>query len=85
MRKCTHWVPNEYTCKMNRKNVAFKIRIEEELRREFVEVCRAEDMTAAQVVRSFMHDYLERHRQMKQQNLFDSGYESSETKVGLRK
>ena len=57
---------------MSKKEVAFKIRISEELRREFVEVCRADDMTAAQVVRRFMRDYIERNRQSMQKNLFDT-------------
>jgi len=55
---------------MSKKNVAFKIRIEEELRREFVEICQSEDMTAAQVVRRFMRGYIERHKQSIQGSLF---------------
>jgi antitoxin component of RelBE/YafQ-DinJ toxin-antitoxin module len=51
-------VPMGYTCGIDKKNVALKIRVEEELRREFIEVCRAEDMTAAQVVRQFMREYI---------------------------
>ena len=43
---------------MARKDVAFKIRIGEELRRVFVEACRAEDRPAAQVVREFMRTYV---------------------------
>ena len=51
-----------YTCGMNKKNVALKIRVEEELRRDFIEVCRSEDMTAAQVVRKFMRGYIAQNR-----------------------
>ena len=47
---------------MNKKDVALKIRVEEELRREFIETCRSEDMTAAQVVRKFMREYIERKK-----------------------
>ena len=47
-----------YTLLVARKNVAFKIRIEEELRRAFVEVCQAEDRPAAQVLREFMRNYV---------------------------
>jgi antitoxin component of RelBE/YafQ-DinJ toxin-antitoxin module len=55
---------------MTKKNVAFKIRIDEELRREFVEICQSEDLTAAQVVRKFMRGYIERHKQAFQGSLF---------------
>ena len=43
---------------MKRKDVAFKIRIDEELRRTFVEACHAEDRSAAQVMRKFMRTYV---------------------------
>ena len=43
---------------MARKDVAFKIRIDQELRRAFVEACQAEDRPAAQVVREFMRTYV---------------------------
>lgn len=43
---------------MPRKDVAFKIRIDEELRRAFVEACREQDRPAAQVVREFMRRFV---------------------------
>lgn len=43
---------------MARKDFAFKIRIDEELRRAFVEACREQDRPAAQVVREFMRRYV---------------------------
>jgi hypothetical protein len=43
---------------MARKDVAFKIRIDEELRRAFVEACRHQDRPAAQVVREFMRRFV---------------------------
>ena len=43
---------------MTRKDVAFKIRIEEQLRRAFVEACQAEYRPAAQVLREFMRNYV---------------------------
>lgn len=54
---------------MNKKNVALKIRVEEELRREFIEVCRSEDMTAAQVVRKFMREHIARNGGAVKRNL----------------
>lgn len=56
------WAPNctpkGYTRFMPRKDVAFKIRIDEELRRAFVEACREQDRPAAQVVREFMRRFV---------------------------
>ena len=43
---------------MARKNVAFKIRIDEGLRRAFVDACQADDRPAAQVVREFMRNFV---------------------------
>ena len=56
---------------MVRKDVAFKIRIEENLRRAFVDVCRDEDRPAAQVVREFMREYVQKKDLKIQQSLFD--------------
>lgn len=64
---------------MMKKDVAFKIRIEEELRREFVDACRADDMTAAQVVRRFMREYVTSHRQSVQISLFPEENKSTQT------
>lgn len=47
---------------MIKKDVAFKIRIEGDLRKEFIETCRSNDMSAAQVVRKFMRDYIAQYR-----------------------
>lgn len=43
---------------MARKNVAFKIRLSEELRRAFADACRMEHRPAAQVVRELMRGYI---------------------------
>ena len=43
---------------MARKNVAFKIRLSEVLRREFADACRMEHRPAAQVVRELMRRYI---------------------------
>lgn len=51
-------VHNGYTDRMATKDVAFKLRIDEELRRNFVQTCQAEDRPAAQVVRQFMRAYV---------------------------
>lgn len=46
---------------MNKKDVALKIRVDEDLRKEFISTCRSEDMTAAQVVRKFVREYIARN------------------------
>ncbi len=61
---------------MARKDVAFKIRVEEELRRAFVYVCRNEDRPAAQVIREFMREYVERKHRERQSSLFDENENS---------
>lgn len=60
---------------MARKDVAFKIRIDEELRRAFVEACRSEDRPAAQVVREFMRGYVADRRRT-ESDLPDAGTKS---------
>ena len=66
---------------MARKNVAFKMRVEEELRREFIETCQAEDLKAAQVVRQFMRKYVDTHKKAFQGSLFP---EESNNDGGMR-
>lgn len=53
------------------KNTGFRIRIEKELRDEFVGVCHAQDKPAAQVLRDFIRTYIETHRGSLQHSLFD--------------
>ena len=43
---------------MARKNVAFKIRLSEDLRQAFADACRREHRPAAQVVRELMRGYI---------------------------
>jgi len=40
------------------KDAGMRIRIEPELREEFVELCRKNDVPAAQVLRAFMRDFI---------------------------
>ena len=40
------------------KDVGLRIRIQKELREQFLEVCRAQDKPAAQVLREFMREYV---------------------------
>lgn len=44
------------------KDVGLRIRIQRDLREEFLEACRRQDKSAAQVLREFMRGYVDRHR-----------------------
>ena len=52
------------------KDAGLRLRIERELREEFVEVCRSEGRPAAQVLRDFMREYVARNRAAQQHELF---------------
>lgn len=40
------------------KDVGLRIRVQRELREQFLEACRAQDKPAAQVLREFMREYV---------------------------
>lgn len=52
------------------KDAQLRLRVERELRNEFVEVCRASGRPAAQILRDFMRDYVDRNKNQAQQDLF---------------
>lgn len=43
------------------KDSGLRIRVQRELREKFLEVCRAQDKPAAQVIREFMRTYINQH------------------------
>lgn len=43
------------------KDVGLRIRVQRELREQFLEVCRTQDKPAAQVLREFMRGYVAQH------------------------
>lgn len=43
------------------KDSGFRIRVQRELREQFLAACKAQDKPAAQVLREFMRDYVEGH------------------------
>lgn len=43
------------------KDSGLRLRVERELREKFVETCRRNDITAAQVLRKFMREYVAEH------------------------
>jgi hypothetical protein len=52
------------------KDVGLRLRVEKELRQDFVDACRATGKTAAQVLREFMREFVIRERVMMQRPLF---------------
>ena len=59
------------------KDVGLRLRVESELRRAFVDSCRADGRTAAQVLRECMRQYVERARAGQQDLFAASGGESA--------
>jgi hypothetical protein len=51
-----------YTGQMSGKDSGLRIRVERELREQFLDACRAEDRPAAQVIREFMRKYVAQTR-----------------------
>ena len=55
---------------MAKKDVGLRIRVDRDLRHEFLDVCRTQDKPASQVLREFMRGYIEGHRNAQQATLF---------------
>jgi hypothetical protein len=64
---------------MRTKDAGLRLRIERELRDEFVDVCRRNGRPAAQVLRDFMREFVAKNRAAQQQQLF-AGYEPRESR-----
>ena len=64
VRRVISWlvrrVSNGYTPTVA-KDSGLRIRVERELRDKFLELCRAQDRPAAQVLREFMRDFVSKH------------------------
>ena len=65
---CIHWVHL-----LTMKDAGLRIRVQRDLREKFLEVCRAQDKPAAQVLREFMRDYVTEHESLTQGTDEDSG------------
>ena len=48
------------------KDVGLRIRVQRDLREEFLEACRAQDKPAAQVLREFMRQYVTKKNKLTQ-------------------
>jgi hypothetical protein len=49
------------------KDAGFRIRVERELRDDFLDACRSEEKPAAQVIREFMRRYVRAERAKRKQ------------------
>jgi hypothetical protein len=58
------------------KDAGMRLRVEREIRQEFVEACRDDGKTAAQVLREYMRDYIARSKAGAQRDLFSKKPES---------
>jgi Ribonuclease G/E len=52
------------------KDAGLRLRVERDLREEFVETCRLEGKAAAQVLREYMREYVARNKSAAQRELF---------------
>ncbi len=43
------------------KDVGFRIRVQRDLREQFLDACRTQDKPASQVLREFMREYVAEH------------------------
>ena len=67
------------------KDSGLRIRVQRDLRDSFLEVCRAQDKPAAQVIREFMRDYVSTHRSTLSGAGSAEGTDSSKTRALDRK
>jgi len=57
-------------CAQMTKSSNYRIRVEPKLHRMFLDACKAQDKPAAQVIRKFMKDYVNRFQSIQQTDLF---------------
>lgn len=55
----------------------FRLRVDDQLRHEFITACRKQDQAAAQVLRAFMRDYVAKHYSGQQETLFTEDFANS--------
>lgn len=59
------------------EDAGLRIRVDGALRRDFIEACRVQDTTGAQVLRAFMRAYVERQGALRQAALFTHSEDAS--------
>ena len=50
------------------KDVGLRIRVDRDLREQFVKACQAQDKPASQVMREFMRNYVRQHKELLNKN-----------------
>jgi len=71
-----HWIHKRvskgYTqaVPLKTKDAGLRLRVERDVRQQFVEACRSDGKSAAQVLREYMRDYIARNRAAAQRELF---------------
>ena len=55
---------------MEKKQSGFRVRVDDMLRQDFIDACRSQDQTAAQVLRAFMRRFVEAKTVDRQVELF---------------
>lgn len=61
-----------------------RIRVDDGLRRDFIEICKAQDTTAAQVLRAFMRGFVQEHGEgVRQGHLFGRGMDGTASRNAL--
>lgn len=77
-----------YPMDIQMKSAGFRLRVEPELRQAFIDACKASDLSAAQVLRSFMKSYIGEASIGMQGNLFvgeePSNYASDKDSPGKK-
>jgi predicted DNA-binding protein len=53
------------------KDAALRIRLSSELHQQFLEVCKAQDKPAAQVLREYMRSYVQRNKDLIEEDSSD--------------
>lgn len=66
---CIHRIHYEAMV-LKTKDAGLRLRVEKTLRQEFVDACRAEGRSAAEVLREFMRAYVAQNRATAQRDLF---------------
>lgn len=59
------------------KSAGLRIRVDSELRGLFVTACKANDMSAAQVLRAYMRKYVHQNNASSQRDLFAIGLQTN--------
>lgn len=68
------------------KESGLRIRVDSQLREDFLRVCKQDDLTAAQVLRAFMRSYVDRKLNGKRTALFQEvlGSKKNDVLEGLK-